>query len=152
MWKKIQVLAYPLFLIVALHIAFASHFDWFYMGIISLLLLLRTYAFLQKENHLVIPKGATGNITRYLCVPCGYIYDEKYGDPDGGIAPGTRFADIPDDWACPVCGVSKSDFIPYEEPVMKVEETPANIISATLLNPTTLELLIRTQKPLKVIP
>ena len=37
------------------------------------------------------------------------------GDPDGGIAPGTEFSDIPDDWRCPECGVTKADFVPYEE-------------------------------------
>ena len=47
---------------------------------------------------------------RYQCAVCGFIYDEREGDPDGGIAPGTRFEDIPDDWRCPECGTVKSDF------------------------------------------
>ena len=47
---------------------------------------------------------------KYKCTVCGYIYDPVEGDHDGGIAPGTPFEDIPDDWVCPVCGVSKSDF------------------------------------------
>ena len=46
---------------------------------------------------------------RYVCDACGYIYDEAKGDPDSGLAPGTRFADIPDDWQCPLCGLTKSD-------------------------------------------
>lgn len=46
----------------------------------------------------------------YVCDLCGYEYDPEKGDPDGGIAPGTRFEDIPDDWVCPVCGASKSSF------------------------------------------
>jgi rubredoxin---NAD+ reductase len=50
---------------------------------------------------------------RYLCRACGLIYDEEKGDPDSGLAPGTRFEDIPDDWVCPLCGVMKSDFEPY---------------------------------------
>ena len=41
---------------------------------------------------------------QYICDACGYIYDEAQGDPDGGLPPGTRYADIPDDWACPLCG------------------------------------------------
>lgn len=49
---------------------------------------------------------------KYMCEPCGYIYDPAVGDPDGGIAPGTAFEDIPDDWVCPVCGVGKSAFKP----------------------------------------
>ncbi|GCD12176.1 rubredoxin [Clostridium tagluense] len=47
---------------------------------------------------------------KYLCIVCQYIYDPELGDPDGGIAPGTKFEDIPEDWVCPLCGVGKSDF------------------------------------------
>ena len=47
----------------------------------------------------------------YLCKACGYIYRERDGDPDSGLAPGTRFEDIPEDWYCPVCGVTKADFV-----------------------------------------
>ena len=50
----------------------------------------------------------------YICRACGLIYDEEKGDPDSGIAPGTRFEDIPDDWECPLCGVTKTDFEPFE--------------------------------------
>ena len=50
---------------------------------------------------------------RYICIACGLIYDEAEGDPDSGLAPGTRFKDIPDDWECPVCGVTKKDFRPF---------------------------------------
>jgi rubredoxin---NAD+ reductase len=46
---------------------------------------------------------------RYVCDACGYIYDEAVGDPDSGLAAGTRFQDIPDDWQCPLCGLTKSD-------------------------------------------
>ena len=55
----------------------------------------------------------------YICRACGLLYDESKGDEDSGLAPGTRFADIPEDWACPLCGVTKADFEPYvmEEPV-----------------------------------
>jgi flavin reductase (DIM6/NTAB) family NADH-FMN oxidoreductase RutF/rubredoxin len=49
---------------------------------------------------------------RYQCKICGYIYDPVEGDPDSGIAPGTAFEDIPGDWSCPVCGVTKKDFSP----------------------------------------
>lgn len=48
---------------------------------------------------------------QYRCTVCGYIYDEAEGDPDGGIAPSTLFEDIPDDWMCPICGVSKENFV-----------------------------------------
>jgi len=44
------------------------------------------------------------------CIVCGYIYNEATGDPEHGIAAGTRWSDIPDDWTCPDCGVAKADF------------------------------------------
>lgn len=47
---------------------------------------------------------------KYVCELCGYIYDEEAGDPDSGVAPGTKFEDLPDTWVCPVCGASKADF------------------------------------------
>jgi rubredoxin len=49
---------------------------------------------------------------RYVCEACGVVYDPVDGDPDGGIPPGTSFADIPDTWVCPVCGARKRDFTP----------------------------------------
>lgn len=49
-------------------------------------------------------------MAQYMCGPCGWIYDEELGDPEHGIAPGTKFEDIPDDWKCPECGVGKEDF------------------------------------------
>jgi rubredoxin len=49
---------------------------------------------------------------KFVCDVCGYVYDPSIGDPDSGIAPGTPFSDIPDDWACPECGVGKDSFSP----------------------------------------
>lgn len=46
----------------------------------------------------------------YVCVVCGFVYDEAKGLPEDGFPPGTRFEDIPGDWMCPDCGVSKEDF------------------------------------------
>ena len=46
----------------------------------------------------------------FQCVQCGFEYDEAVGWPEDGIAPGTRWDDIPDDWSCPDCGAAKSDF------------------------------------------
>ena len=47
---------------------------------------------------------------KYMCEPCGYIYDPAEGDPDGGIAPGTKFEDLPEDFECPLCFVGKDQF------------------------------------------
>jgi rubredoxin len=50
------------------------------------------------------------DMDKYECVVCGYIYDPEVGDPDNGVAPGTPFEKIPDDWVCPECGAPKDQF------------------------------------------
>jgi len=54
-------------------------------------------------------------VEKYKCIICDYVYDPAVGDPDNGIAPGTAFADLPDDWLCPDCAVGKDEFEPVEE-------------------------------------
>jgi rubredoxin len=49
---------------------------------------------------------------KYVCEVCGYVYDPKKGDPESGIAAGTPFEDLPDDWVCPICASPKSEFSP----------------------------------------
>ncbi len=49
-------------------------------------------------------------MSKWVCNICGWVYDPALGDPDSGIAAGTRFEDIPEEWVCPACGVSKKDF------------------------------------------
>ncbi len=78
-----------------------------------------TYSYYQQVKRGTTPTTAPSYIkevkevpkmAKYECTVCGYVYDPELGDPDGGIAPGTLFEDIPDDWMCPVCGAAKSDF------------------------------------------
>ena len=52
---------------------------------------------------------------KYICTVCDYIYDPAIGDPDSGILPGTSFEDIPEDWECLDCGVTKESFEVYED-------------------------------------
>jgi rubredoxin len=47
---------------------------------------------------------------KHRCIPCGWIYDPAIGDPENGIAAGTAFEDLPEDWACPLCGADKESF------------------------------------------
>ena len=47
---------------------------------------------------------------RYMCMVCGFIYDEELGWPEEDIPPGTKWEDLPDTWVCPECGVGKEDF------------------------------------------
>ena len=51
---------------------------------------------------------------KYICTVCDYVYDPEAGDAPQGIAPGTAFEDLPDDWLCPDCGAPKEDFEPYQ--------------------------------------
>lgn len=87
-----------------------------------------TYSYYREVIKGISPKNAPTYISKdkkeestietapkpqkYQCVICGYIYDPEIGDPDSGLAPGTAFEDILDDWMCPVCGVTKKDFSP----------------------------------------
>ncbi|MBR5863087.1 MAG: rubredoxin [Alistipes sp.] len=47
---------------------------------------------------------------KHRCIPCGWIYDPAKGDPDNGVAPGTPFEEVPEDWSCPICGADKDSF------------------------------------------
>ncbi len=49
-------------------------------------------------------------MNKWMCMVCSHVYDPAQGDPDNGIAPGTDFKDLPDDWKCPLCGVGKEEF------------------------------------------
>ena len=79
-----------------------------------------TYAYYHQVKRGTTPKTApsyieekkeaTPKMAKYKCTVCGYIYDPGLGDPDNGVAPGTPFEELPDDWVCPVCGVGKSEF------------------------------------------
>ena len=61
-------------------------------------------------------------MSKWECIVCGLVYDEKEGWPDDGIAPGTKWEDVPEDWLCPDCGVGKEDFELIEE--TPVDDTP----------------------------
>ena len=60
---------------------------------------------------------------KYVCEPCGYVYDPELGDPDNGVEPGTAFEDLPEDWVCPICGVGKDEFAPEEASARFKDET-----------------------------
>jgi flavin reductase (DIM6/NTAB) family NADH-FMN oxidoreductase RutF len=81
-----------------------------------------TYAYYHQVKGGKAPKAAptyikentdekvVKDMDKYVCTVCGYVYDPAEGDPDSGIAAGTAFKDIPDDWVCPICGAGKADF------------------------------------------
>ena len=55
-------------------------------------------------------KRGAMKMQKYVCTVCGYVYDPAEGDPDHGIAPGTAWENVSEDWVCPVCGVTKDQF------------------------------------------
>jgi len=59
-------------------------------------------------------EGGRGAMQRYVCSVCGYVYDPEVGDAEAGVAAGTAFEDLPEDWVCPVCGAAKELFSPEE--------------------------------------
>ena len=114
-WKRLQQCAYPLFLIMVAHIYFIWWWKGAYLYPAILLVVLRVYTWFDKnyEKKWGITNSTSG-YRRYLCVPCGYIYDEELWDPDWWLKPGTKYEDIPDDWVCPVCWAAKKDFVPLD--------------------------------------
>ncbi len=77
--------------------------------------LFRAYCKTEKPTDSVIKfyidkEAKIKNMKKYVCTVCGFVYDEAIGDPDNGIAPGTKFEDLPQDYVCPLCGVGKDMF------------------------------------------
>lgn len=72
---------------------------------------------LNGEQPATRVAGSDSATRKWICQQCSMIYDPTVGDPDSGIAPGTPFEDIPDDWHCPICGASKKTFALFEEKV-----------------------------------
>lgn len=64
----------------------------------------------ETLDQVLVSAGAAGAFKTWLCVLCGFVYDEREGMPQEGIAAGTRWQDVPQEWACPECGAGKSDF------------------------------------------
>jgi rubredoxin len=65
---------------------------------------------LSRFNRASFRNGDPQAMKAYMCVICGYVYEEEKGDPVAGIAPGTRWEDVPLSWRCPDCGAGKEDF------------------------------------------
>lgn len=67
---------------------------------------------MSDENVRTVSAAVDDNppFKSWVCVLCGLVYSEQDGWPDEGIAPGTRWEDVPEDWVCPDCGTSKADF------------------------------------------
>lgn len=149
-WKTLHKLAYIIIILVVVHVVLLKvtlHLE------ITPLVLLILYFIAKILEWRGISLGRRSIIykkwQRWICPPCGFVYDPETGDLDSGIEPGTEFSDIPDDWSCPQCGVKKSDFVPYDETNTEEHTIEAEIVEKTYLNPTVIELVIRTRKVLE---
>lgn len=69
------------------------------------------YIFLLKKHTILeIKSNKRRKAMKYICEVCGYIYEEEEGDPENGIAPGTKWEDLPEDFICPLCKMGKQFF------------------------------------------
>jgi flavin reductase (DIM6/NTAB) family NADH-FMN oxidoreductase RutF/rubredoxin len=69
-----------------------------------------TPTYQETQQRTIKEERSDQKMDKYVCTVCGYVYDPEKGDPENNIAPGTPFADLPEDWVCPVCGVGKDEF------------------------------------------
>ncbi len=145
-WKRLHRLVYIIIILTIAHVVMIKFYRYF--DVVPVIFLWLYFCFkilewrgvtLYKKENKTYPLGQ-----KWLCVPCGYIYDPDIWDLDSGIVPGTEFSDIADDWRCPVCGVTKADFVPHIE-WQEQETLGAKIFSKRFLNPTTIELSIETK-------
>jgi rubredoxin len=67
-----------------------------------------SYRKIEMENAVMTDVLA---FRKFVCMVCDHVYDEAVGDAASGLAPGTRWEDVPTDWTCPECGATKSDFV-----------------------------------------
>jgi rubredoxin len=68
------------------------------------------FAFYLIEGQSTVSNETSEEFKTWMCLICGWVYDEAAGLPDEGIAPGTRWEDVPMNWTCPECGARKEDF------------------------------------------
>jgi rubredoxin len=90
-----------------------------------------------------VGEGGHG-MDRYICPVCGFVYDETLGIPEEGIAPGTKWEDLPEDWICPICGAAKDEFEKAEPApqasVVEKKPAPAALLSEDVKELTALEI------------
>ena len=154
-WKMLHRSVYVIIILSVLHVVLLK---WYiHLEVAPLILLVvyfgfkilewRGFSFAAKSEKTVYPKWQ-----KWLCVPCGYIYDPVLWDEEDGIKAGTEFSDIPDDWRCPLCGVTKADFVPVDDTTEAQKWIDAKIIEKIYLNPVTLKLVIEMTTELTSVP
>lgn len=156
-WKNIQKLIYPLFIIGILHIYFMWWWKWVYLFPALILILSRSYVAFDKNFIYKWNSHTTISWYRqFLCLPCWYIYDEEYWDPDWWLLPWTKFEEIPDNRKCPVCWVTKKDFTPldwhHNPEHIENHELNFKLKTKKYLTHDVIELIFYCKKDLEIIP
>lgn len=156
-WKRIQSIAYPLFLIMVLHIYFVGGWKSVYIYSAIFLTSLKVFCWFDKNyERKWIAQVSSNGYRRFLCPPCWFIYDEELWDEDGWLPPGTKYEDIPDDWVCPVCWAAKKDFIPLDSHYNPQEshnhELAFIVKSKKFLTSDVIELQLHCESDLEVLP
>ncbi len=156
-WKYLQKLVYPLFILILIHIYLVWWWNELYIYPWLILILFRSYIWFderyEKKGNIQI---SNSKYRKFLCLPCWYIYDEELWDEDGGLAPWTKFEDIPNNRRCPVCWVTKKDFIPldkhYNPEIIEDHELEFILESKTYLTDDVVEIIFLCKKDLVVNP
>lgn len=156
-WKYLQRLIYPLFILVIIHIYFIWWWKGLYLFPWLILICLKSYIWFDEKYE---KKGGLKNnnrkYKRFLCLPCGYIYDEELWDIDWWLMPWTKYEDIPNNWSCPVCWASKKDFIPldwhYNPEIMEDHELELVLESKNYLTDDVVELVVLCKRDLEIKP
>ncbi len=156
LWKKWKLLHRTVYLIAIFTILHVVLLEWttqwrIEYGQFILLVIYFIGKWLEWKGIGLKKQAQYKKWQKWFCIPCGFIYDPALWDEDSGIAPGTEFVDIPKDWKCPICWVTKADFVLYKEG-KEASSYTAKIVEKTLLNPTTLELVIEVTENWKSIP
>lgn len=154
-WKRLHRTVYIVIILTVVHVVLLKWYKEFEVWQVLLLLAYfgfkvlewRGFSFLKRDTPKVYPKWQ-----KWLCIPCGYIYDPSIGRVEDGLKAGTEFSDIPDDWRCPECGVTKADFIPVTDDAKLPIGYEARIVEKIFLNPVTLKLIIELSSELQSIP
>lgn len=158
-WKTIQQIAYVALLAGALHSSMREWEIWNALAIIVIFWILKVFERwdwkigknkINKEN--IKNESDLENFKERKCNPCWYIYNESLGDPEWGIAPGTKREDIPDNWKCPICGVGKEQFTMIVKRNSKKEYIKWKIINRKMLTKNVLELSVEFDADLKIKP
>ncbi len=148
-WKALHFLVFPIYLFSILHLWYLDRLDWFYIWFTVLIILARIISTIARRDR----RKKAWKVTKYLCPPCWFIYDEKLWDIDWWLDPWTKFDDIPDDWYCPVCWAKKSDFVPYYETEDTIFWwTLLKVIKAKFITKDVLNLLLEWNRKIESSP